>query len=322
MTNEETSDGRQIQRLDGRAPRGLGRGLSALLGDAELNGASERLARDGASRDPNAREIGIDQITRNPSQPRRRFDDNDLRSLADSIATHGVLQPLLLRPLEDGTHRYEIVAGERRWRAAQLAGLHQVPALIRKFDDLGTLEVAIVENVQRADLNPIEEAQAYQQLIDRFGRTQQSIADSVGRSRAHIANTLRLNTLPESIMDDVREGRLTAGHARAVLSSKDMQATARTIIAKDLSVRDAERLVAETRTKSARRVSRETHLEGDSKALAYDLSAALGLDVGINVKTSQAGSITIAYNNLEQLDDVCRRLTSSVKLTERAVDFN
>ena len=313
MSNEETTDGRQIQRLDGRAPRGLGRGLSALLGDSELTGGSERRPFDGSSRDPSTREIGIDQIVRSPSQPRRRFDETDLQTLADSIATHGVLQPLLLRPLEDGTQRYEIVAGERRWRAAQLAGLHQVPALIRKFDDLTTLEVSIVENVQRADLNAVEEGQAYQQLIDRFGRTQQSIADSVGRSRAHVANTLRLLSLPNEILDDLREGRLSAGHGRAILSSTDMKATARTIIAKELSVRDAEKLVSETGKKTAARVSRETYLEGDSKALASDLSAALGLDVAISVKTAQAGSITINYNNLEQLDDVCRRLTNGLK---------
>lgn len=313
MSNEETTDGRQIQRLDGRAPRGLGRGLSALLGDSELTGGTDRRLGDNGSRDPTTREIGIDQIVRNPSQPRRRFDETDLQTLADSIASHGILQPLLLRPLDDGTQRYEIVAGERRWRAAQLAGLHQVPALIRKFDDLNTLEVSIVENVQRADLNAVEEAQAYQQLIDRFGRTQQSIADSVGRSRAHIANTLRLLTLPVEIMDDVREGRLTAGHARAILSSTDMKAIARIILAKELSVRDAEKLVAETGKKTAKLVSRETHLDGDSKALASDLSAALGLDVALTVKTAQAGSITISYNNLEQLDDLCRRLTSVSK---------
>ncbi len=322
MTSEETSDGRQIQRLDGRAPRGLGRGLSALLGDAELSNTSDRTHRDGTARDPNAREIGIDQITRNPTQPRRRFDDNDLRTLADSIATHGILQPLLLRALEDGTGRYEIVAGERRWRAAQLAGLHQVPALVRKFDDLATLEVAIVENVQRADLNPIEEAQAYQQLIDRFGRTQQSIADSVGKSRAHIANTLRLNGLPETIMEDVREGRFSAGHARAILASTDMHATARAILARSLSVREAEKLVADSGKKSTKNVSRETHLDGDSKALAYDLSAALGLDVGISIKTAQAGSITITYNNLEQLDDLCRRLTSTARWSQATNEPN
>ena len=321
MSNEETTDGRQIQRLDGRAPRGLGRGLSALFGEADIASAADRLSSDSSGRTQNTREIGIDQIVRNPSQPRRRFDETDLQSLADSIATHGVLQPLLLRPLDDGTNRYEIVAGERRWRAAQLAGLHQVPALVRKFDDLGTLEVSIVENVQRADLNAIEEAQAYQQLIDRFGRTQQSIADSVGRSRAHIANTLRLLSLPDDILTDVREGRLSAGHGRAILASGDMKAAARTIIAKELSVRDAERLFAQPSKKTTKTVSRETHLDGDSKALAYDLSAALGLEVVISVKTAQAGSVTLNYNNLEQLDDLCRRLTSGVKWqdTEGAV---
>lgn len=313
MSNEETTDGPQIQRLDGRAPRGLGRGLSALLGETEPVHSSERRPSDPYPRDPSTREIGIDQIIRNPTQPRRRFDEAELQTLADSIATHGILQPLLLRPLEDGTQRYEIVAGERRWRAAQLAGLHQVPALVRKFDDLNTLEVSIVENVQRSDLNAVEEAQAYQQLVERFGRTQQSIADSVGRSRAHITNTLRLLNLPEDILDDVRDGRLSAGHARAILSSTDMKATARTIMAKDLSVRDAEKLVSDTGKKNAKRVSRETPLEGDSKALAHDLSAALGLDVAIQVKTAQAGSIQISYNNLEQLDDLCRRLTNGAK---------
>jgi ParB family transcriptional regulator, chromosome partitioning protein len=316
MSDEQTTDGRQIQRLDGRTPRGLGRGLSALLGDAELSNGPERRPNDGGGREPGVREIGIDQITRNPNQPRRRFDENDLRTLSDSIATHGVLQPLLLRPLNDNSGRYEIVAGERRWRAAQLAGLHQVPALVRKFDDLGTLEVSIVENVQRADLNPVEEGLAYQQLIDRFGRTQQSIADSVGKSRAHIANTLRLLSLPEDILVHVSEGRLSAGHARAILSSTDIRAAARTIMDKDLSVREAEKLVATTGTKNGKRVSRETHLEGDSKALAHDLSAALGLEVSIAVKSDQAGSITINYNNLEQLDDICRRLTSSPKWIE------
>lgn len=313
MSDEQTTDGRQIQRLDGRAPRGLGRGLSALLGDTELVTGGERRTPDSASRDPSTREIGIDQIIRNPNQPRRRFDDNDLRTLSDSIATHGVLQPLLLRPLNDNTGRYEIVAGERRWRAAQLAGLHQVPALVRKFDDLGTLEVSIVENVQRADLNPVEEALAYQQLIDRFGRTQQSIADSVGKSRAYIANTLRILGLPEDILVHVSEGRLTAGHARAILGATDMKAAARAIMDKDLSVREAEKLVSATGAKNSKRVSRETHLDGDSRALASDLSAALGLDVAIAVKSDHAGNITITYNNLEQLDDLCRRLTSGTR---------
>jgi ParB family transcriptional regulator, chromosome partitioning protein len=313
MSDEQTTDGRQIQRLDGRAPRGLGRGLSALLGDSELNSGGDRRVSESTSRDPSVREIGIDQIMRNPNQPRRRFDEAELRTLSDSLATHGVLQPLLLRPINDNSGRYEIVAGERRWRAAQLAGLHQVPALVRKFDDLNTLEVSIVENVQRADLNPVEEALAYQQLIDRFGRTQQSIADSVGRSRAYIANTLRILSLPEDILADVSEGRLSAGHARAILSATDMKAAARIIMDKGLSVREAEKLVAAAGTKIAKRVSRETHLDGDSKALANDLSAALGLAVLITAKSETAGIISINYNNLEQLDDLCRRLTAGAK---------
>ena len=313
MSQEETSNVRKIQRLDGRAPRALGRGLSALFSDSGPSNTADGSGQNAHISDTNTREIAIDLIIRNPTQPRRRFDEANLQTLADSIASHGVLQPILVRPLDDGTQRYEIVAGERRWRAAQLAGLHQMPTLVRKFDDLNTLEVSIVENVQRADLNAIEEAQAYQQLMDRFGRTQQSIADSVGRSRAHIANTLRLLQLPDNVLEDVREGRLSAGHARAVLSSQNMPETARIIISKNLSVREAENLVSNDDSKKPKDVSRETSLEGDCKALANDLSAVLGLEIAINVKSTQSGSIAIHYTNLEQLDDICRRLTSFVK---------
>ncbi|MEN9874207.1 MAG: hypothetical protein RL186_1104 [Pseudomonadota bacterium] len=324
MSEEMGSDTTTSTRSDPVRPaRGLGRGLSALLGETDLNNHSEFGRNDGQGRDVSTREIGIDQIVRNPNQPRRRFDDAEMRLLGESIATHGILQPLLLRPLEDGSGRYEIVAGERRWRAAQLAGLHQVPALIRSFDDLGTLEVSIVENVQRENLNPMEEAQAYQQLIDRFGRTQQAISEKVGRSRVHIANTLRLLSLPDDVQDDVRAGRLSPGHARAILSADDPDQAARHIIAKQMSVREAERFVTSQSRKAprgekARQQDQLSQLDGDSRALAEDLSSALGLAVDLTAKSVQAGTIAIHYTTLEQLDDLCRRLTAGPRWTGQA----
>jgi ParB family transcriptional regulator, chromosome partitioning protein len=291
----------------GKPLRGLGRGLSALLGESEiLSGAAP-----GAG--PNGVEVGIDLIDRNPQQPRKDFDPALLQALCESIRQHGVLQPLLLRPAAAGDGRYQIVAGERRWRAAQMAGLSTVPALVRAFDDLSTLEVSIVENVQRADLNAVEEALAFQQLIDRFGRTQQSVADAVGKSRAHIANTLRLLSLPEEVLELIRDGKISAGHGRAALGASDPVAFAQMIAERGLSVRDAERLAAsragQNEAKKKRSdVSRETHSDADSKALAADLSAALGLEVSLTHVGKHGGTLSINYRTLEQLDDLCRRL--------------
>ena len=309
MSDETELGIKAPSKTDNRPARGLGRGLSALLGDTETTRPSEERSADGGTR-----EIGLDLIVRNPQQPRRQFDDHDLQTLADSIRQHGILQPLLLRLLPDASGRYEIVAGERRWRAAQLAGLHVVPALVRSFDDLATLEVSIVENVQRADLNPIEEALAFQQLAERFGRTQQAIADTVGKSRAHIANTLRLLTLPDSVKDLVRSGDLSAGHARAIISAPDPLAAARAIIDRGLSVRDAEKLL--TKSEGGKVGSglgsggkRDDPSDADSKALAHDLSETLGLDVSLAHKGEKGGALTIHYRSLEQLDDLCRKLT-------------
>ena len=305
--SEETELGTKApSKIDTRPARGLGRGLSALLGDTETTRPTEERGADGGTR-----EIGLDLIVRNPQQPRRQFDEQDLQTLADSIRQHGILQPLLLRVLPDASGRYEIVAGERRWRAAQLAGLHVVPALIRSFDDLTTLEVSIVENVQRADLNPIEEALAFQQLAERFGRTQQAIADTVGKSRAHIANTLRLLSLPESVKDLVRSGDLSAGHARAIISAPDPLAAARAIIDRGLSVRDAEKLLTKSEGSNlSSSGKREDQGDTDSKALAHDLSATLGLDVSLAHKGEKGGALTIHYRSLEQLDELCRKLTT------------
>ncbi|GIU67664.1 ParB/RepB/Spo0J family partition protein [Candidatus Phycosocius spiralis] len=292
-------------KAESRTPRGLGRGLSALIGEAETSHAG--LVRG----DIGTREIGLDLIVRNKSQPRRQFHEDELQTLAESLKQHGILQPLLLRPLENGSGKYEIVAGERRWRAAQLAGLHSVPALIRNFDDLTTLEVSIVENVQRADLNPIEEAMAFQQLVERFGRTQQAIADAIGRSRAHVSNTIRLLTLPESVQNLVKTGEISAGHARAIIQAPDPFVAARLIIDQGLSVRDAEKLASNRDPKMGRTTRSTSQADADSKALAHDLSVALGLEVGLTHKNGAGGALTIHYRSLEQLDDLCRRLTAT-----------
>jgi ParB family chromosome partitioning protein len=256
------------------------------------------------------RVIPIDLIAPNPSQPRRHFDETELEELTKSIRAHGVLQPILVRPVADG--RYEIVAGERRWRAAQRAGLHAVPAVIRELSETAVLEIAIIENVQRSDLNPLEEAGGYQALIDRFGHTQAGIAEVVGKSRPHIANMLRLLTLPSEIQDMVRDGRLSAGHARAILTAPDALALAKRAIAEALSVREIERLAAKAKDdRDGPRASsvEKSEKDADTRALETALSAALGLSVQIAHRGEAGGEVKILYKRLDQLDDICRRLS-------------
>jgi ParB family chromosome partitioning protein len=254
------------------------------------------------------RSVSIDLVQRNPQQPRKHFDENDLTDLANSIRTHGVLQPILVRPIADG--RFEIVAGERRWRAAQRAGLHTIPAVVRELNEVEVVEIAIVENVQRTDLNPIEEAQGFQALIDRFGRTQEDIAEAVGKSRPHIANMLRLLKLPDDLQEMVRDGRLSSGHARAILTAPDQHALAQRVISEGLNVREVERIAQlakdEKHGPRASVVAAEAK-SADTRALEASLSNALGLDVTIAEKGS-AGEVKITYKTLEQLDDVIRRL--------------
>ncbi|ANP46307.1 hypothetical protein ATE48_10455 [Candidatus Viadribacter manganicus] len=263
-----------------------------------------------AAGDVGPRSIPIDLVQRNPQQPRKHFDEAELNDLSSSIKTHGILQPILVRPIADG--KYEIVAGERRWRAAQRAGLHSIPAVIRELNEVEVLEIAIVENVQRMDLNPIEEAQGFQALIDRFGRTQQEIADAVGKSRPHIANMLRLLQLPDDLQEMVRDGRLSSGHARAILTAPDPRGLAQRAISEGLNVRDIERLAQQAKDeKHGPRVSpggsSTESKSADTRALEQSLSNALGLDVTINDKAG-AGEVKISYKTLEQLDDVIRRL--------------
>ncbi|WP_411288066.1 ParB/RepB/Spo0J family partition protein [Phenylobacterium sp.] len=282
--------------------RGLGRGLSALLGEAEAGQAV-------GSPTEGAREIPIELIHRNPEQPRRHFPDAEIAELEASIRDKGVLQPILVRPSRKTAGEYEIVAGERRWRAAQAAGLGALPALVRELPDDRAFEISVVENVQREDLNAMEEAQAYASLMRRMGYTQDKAATAVGKSRSHLANTLRLLQLPDVVQEHVLYGRLTAGHARAILASDDQEALAEKIVAKGLSVRDAEAPVR-ARATGPRKASgpRKAPKAADTAALESDLEDALGMAVSLTDRGG-SGELTIRYATLEQLDDLCRRLT-------------
>jgi ParB family transcriptional regulator, chromosome partitioning protein len=286
--------------------RGLGRGLSALLDEA---GAA---AAEGGEVASGWREAPIELIRRNPDQPRREFAEEDIEALAASIRERGVLQPILVRPAPDAQGEYQIVAGERRWRAAQRAGLRHMPVVVRELDDLAAFEIAIIENVQREDLNPIEEAQGYKTLIDRFGRTQEAVAQTVGKSRSHVANALRLLALPESMQADLRSGRLTAGHARALAGAPDAAALADLVISKGFSVREAEALARRAHGRDVERPARPSRpaagKDADTRALEEDLAEVLGLGVEV-VDRGGEGEVRIRYASLEQLDDLCRRLT-------------
>jgi ParB family chromosome partitioning protein len=263
--------------------------------------------------EPGPRLIPIELIQRNPSQPRQHFDEAELQDLADSIRRHGILQPILVRPISGSAERYEIVAGERRWRAAQRAGLHALPVVVRELDEAEVLEIAIIENVQRSDLNPIEEAVGYSQLMTKFGRTQQDVAEVVGKSRPHIANMLRLLTLPAAIQEMVRDGRLSAGHARACVTAPDPIGLARRAIAEQLNVRDIERLAGEAKDVRAGIVRQPSvSKDADTRQMEEKIGAALGLTVTISHKGEAGGELRVSYKTLEQLDEVARRLQNSV----------
>ena len=288
--------------------RGLGRGLSALMADVNLDHAQGQ-AGVVASADLM---VPIERLIANPDQPRRHFDAAALQELAESIRQKGVIQPLIVRPTGDvGT--YEIVAGERRWRASQIAQLHEVPVLVRQFSDTEVLEVAIIENVQRADLSPLEEALAYRQLMDRFGHTQEKIAEALSRSRSHIANTLRLLTLPQEIQNMIAAGTLTAGHARALISVPDSVSLAAKVVGKGLSVRATEDLVRRSSVSPAarRRAAGSGEKDADTRAIEADLAAGLGMPVSIvHEPGSDRGRLTITYYSLDDLDLLCRVLSS------------
>jgi ParB family chromosome partitioning protein len=282
--------------------RGLGRGLSALM--ADVRETSE--TADTAPARPDMR-VPVEKVHPNPDQPRRHFDADALADLARSIAEKGIIQPLIVRASPARPGEYEIVAGERRWRAAQMAKLHEVPVLLRDFSDIEVLEVAIIENIQRADLNPVEEAAGYSQLMTRFGHTQEKLAEVLGKSRSHIANAVRLLNLPEEVQTHLREGRLSAGHARALITAPDAAALARKIIQKGLSVRETERLAkadpAPDKGTASGKTGGKPEKDADTKALESDLSAALSMKVQIDHKPGQeGGALTIRYASLDDLD--------------------
>lgn len=285
---------------EGGRRQGLGRGLSALLGDDSEDYASLDRART-------SRDVPIERLRPNPFQPRHRFDSEELDSLVASIRDKGILQPILVRRVEssDAEEAFEIVAGERRWRAAQEAQLHQVPVVIKDLSDTDSLEVALVENLQRQDLTPLEEALGYSRLMEEFGHTQERLAQTIGKSRSHLANMLRLLDLPIEAKEMLDDGRITAGHGRAILSAANPLALARRVVKQGLSVRETERIVQGATTKNPRaKPSKST----DTIELEGNIAEALGMAVDIRHQGERGGEVTVAYKTLEQLDEICRRL--------------
>ena len=283
-------------------PTRLGRGLAALIGDmATIEGA--RVTETGG-----VKRLPVEMIIANRANPRRTFDPDQLEELTNSIREKGVMQPLLVRPSED-PNIFELIAGERRWRASQKAGLHDVPVIVRDVGDKEALELAIIENVQRADLNPLEEAQGYGQLIEQFDYTQQDLAQVIGKSRSHVANTLRLLKLPEDVRGMVASGTLTAGHARTLITADDPAHLAQQIVSGGLSVREAEALSQQRDVAGKRKPAEPVATrDADTVALERRLSDALGLSVSL-AHSERGGKLEIRYKTLEQLDGICARLT-------------
>lgn len=282
--------------------RRLGRGLAALIGD---DTTEEAIVQDIRT----LRHVPVELLHPNPHNPRKHFAEEDLESLAKSLKDKGLLQPLVVRPRADGS--FEIVAGERRWRASQRAGIHELPVLIRQLDDRETLEIALIENIQRSDLNALEEARAYRQLLEQYEYTQQQLADSIGKSRSHIANTMRLLSLPEAIQTQIENGKLTAGHARSLVATEYPAEMADQIIKLGLTVREAEDL-ARKNAASPSGTAGSQEKDADTRALEKSLTEALGLSTQIKHKAMGGGTVQINYKSLEQLDDVIRKLTAQL----------
>ena len=277
--------------------KGLGRGLSSLMGDVkDMSTGPESSSQET--------KISISNLKPSPSQPRRLFDKNSINELAESIKSKGLVQPILVRPSPTEPGTYEIIAGERRWRAAQIAQLHEVPAVVRQLNDVEALEIAIIENVQRSDLSPIEEAAGYKRLIENHGHTQEVLSEIVGKSRSHIANIIRLLGLPQLIQDMISEGKISSGHARAIMNSAFPEQLAEKIVNENLSVRAAENLVKHGK-KSIKKVKLK---DPDTIDLENNLTAKLGLSVTVDHKGKKGGSIKIEYKSLDQLELVTAKL--------------
>ncbi|MCO6188012.1 ParB/RepB/Spo0J family partition protein [Rhizobium sp. L1K21] len=289
-----------------QSKRRLGRGLAALIGEMDQPIPLGGEQRTAVSADRN---VPIEYVVRNPRNPRRSFNEEELQDLATSVRQHGIVQPVVVRSIEGG--HFEIIAGERRWRAAQLAGFTEIPVIIRDVDDRTALELAIVENVQRSDLNPVEEALGYEQLIAEHGYTQNDLGDIIGKSRSHVANSLRLLKLPEPVRDMLSSGALSAGHARALIPTSNPVALANTIVSKGLSVRDTERLaqndIRSQENPDGSAAKPKQSKDADTLALEKTLSDSLGLDVSV-IHKQNGGQVRIAYKTLEQLEEICRLL--------------
>ena len=286
--------------------RGLGRGLSALLGEDPAENRGATAPDSGEVRPTNS--LPVELMRPSPYQPRRHFDDEAFATLVESVKDKGVLQPVLVRKDPKDSKRYEIVAGERRWRAAQQARLHEIPVVIRDLSDRDTLEVALVENLQREDLTPLEEAEAYRRLMDEFGHTQEALAKAVGKSRSHVANMMRLLSLPKPVQRMLDEGEITAGHARTLINAENPEELAREIQRRGLNVRQTEDLSRKAKPPAAKKAAVVSRPDPNISALEHDLAEAVGLKVTVQAKASGAGSMTIHFDSPEQLDEVIRRL--------------
>lgn len=294
--------------------RGLGRGLGALFEDEE--GDYPTVENEESDLPSTLRKtVGIDKLSPNPDQPRQYFDEKAVDDLAASIEEHGLLQPILVRPDKNSVDRFEIIAGERRWRACQKAQIHEVPIVIRDLDDRATLQIGLVENLQRQDLTPIEEARGYKRLAEEFGQTHEAIGESVSKSRSHVANMIRLLGLPESIQMMLIEDKLSAGHARALLKADNPSILAQEIVSKGFSVREAEELVARSAGrpihKRGKKSSKKIEKDADLLALEKSLSDGLGMNFSIDMKSDKAGRVNIDFNNLDQLDHILHKLTEN-----------
>ena len=304
-------------KKDNGKKRGLGRGLGALFEDEE--GVYPQVDPEGQTPGAVRRMAGIDQLEPGPWQPRVDFEPHALQELADSIKTHGVLQPLLVRAKPGVEGKFQIIAGERRWRASQKARLHEVPVIVKEMSDADAVEVALIENLQRADLNAIEEALGYQRLMNEFGHTQEKMAAQLGKSRSHVANMVRLLTLPEGVQDLVRDGRLSAGHARALVTAKDPEHLAGMAVGHGWSVRETEKQAAAEAGRPSKGKGKSSSgaepKDVDTVALEKEMSDLLGLRVTIDVKSDgkggRWGNLKVDFKNLDQLDDVLHRLSHS-----------
>ena len=279
--------------------KGLGRGLSSLMGDADTQQSTTPTSSSETT-------ISIAKLRPSPLQPRRVFDKNSINELAESIKSKGLVQPILVRPSHSSEGEYEIIAGERRWRAAQVAQLHKIPAVIRNLNDTESLEIAIIENVQRSDLSPIEEAAGYKKLMESYNHTQEQLSEVVGKSRSHIANIIRLLSLPQSIQDMISQGSISSGHARAIMNSAFPEQLAEKIINENLSVRATEALVKEKK-EGPKKVKLK---DPDTIDLEKKLTDILGLDVTISHRGQQGGSLKVTYKSLDQLELVTKKLRS------------